>query len=54
MTSEATEVAMDPESIPAGFCVFLSDPESKIWENPEPESLFNFGSSSSLFGHFLS
>jgi len=30
-----------PESIPAGFCVFLSDPdpESKISEKPDPESL---------------
>jgi len=22
-----------PESTPEGFCIFLSDPESKIWEN---------------------
>jgi len=37
------------ESTPAGFCVFLSqpdlDPESKNGEKPEPEpeSLFHFG-----------
>jgi len=31
-----------------------SRPESKIWEKPEPESLFNFGSGRSLCGHFLS
>jgi len=45
-----------PESNPAGFCVFLSDPESNIWEkpDPDPESLFNFGSSRSLCGYFLS
>jgi len=44
------------ESTPAGFCVFLSDPypESKIWEKTDPESLFNFGSSRSLCGHYLS
>jgi len=46
------------ESTPAGSCVFLSDPdpypESKIFEKPEPESLFIFGSSRSLCGHFLS
>jgi len=48
-----------PESTPARFCVFLSDPdphpESKICEKPdsEPESLFHFGSSTSLCGHFL-
>jgi len=31
------------------------DPESIIWEKPHPypESLFNFGSSRSLYGHFL-
>jgi len=46
-------VAPDPESTPAGFCVFLSDPESKICEKPDPESLFHFGSSRSLRGHFL-
>jgi len=34
-----------PESTPVGFCVFLSD--------PHPESLFHFGSSRSLCGHFL-
>jgi len=45
-----------PESAPAGFCAFLSDPESKICEktDSDPESLFNFGSSRSLCGHFLS
>jgi len=50
------EVAPDPESTPAGFFVFLPnpDPKSKICEKPEPESLFNFGSSRSLCGHFLS
>jgi len=44
-----------PESTPAGFCVFLSDPESKICEKPDPDpvSLFHFGSSRSLCGHFL-
>jgi len=46
------------ESTPAGFCVVLSDPdldlESKIYEKLDPESLFNFGSSRSLCGHFLS
>ena len=35
-----------PESTPTGFCVLLSD--------PDPKSLFNFGSSKSLCGHFLS
>jgi len=49
-----------PESTPAGFWVFLSDPdpfpESIICEKPEPdsESFFNFGSSKSLCGHFFS
>jgi len=47
-----------PESTLAGFCVFLSDtdpnPESKICEKTDPESLFNSGSSRSLCGHFLS
>jgi len=43
------------ESTPAGFCVFLSDPESKNCEkpDPDPESLFHFGSSRSLCSHFL-
>ena len=47
---------MYPESTPAGFCVFLSDPESKICEKPDPylESLSDFGSSRSLRGHFIS
>jgi len=47
------EVAPDPESAPAGFCVFLSDPdpESKLCEKPDPESLFNSGSGRSLCGH---
>ena len=33
------------ESTPAGFCVFLSDPESNICEKPDadPESLLHFG-----------
>ena len=45
-----------PESTRAGFCVFLSDPnpESIICEKTDPQSLFNFGSSRSLHGHFLS
>jgi len=32
------------------------DPESKIWEKPDPDpvSLFNFGSSRNLCGHFVS
>jgi len=50
-----------PESIPAGFCAFLSepdpnpDPELNVCEkpDPDPESLFNFGSSRSLCGHFF-
>ena len=46
------EVEPDPESTPAGLCVFLSDPdpELKIWEKPDldPKSLVNFGSSRSL------
>ena len=48
-----------PESTPAGFCVFLSDPdpdpESIIFGKPDPnpESLFHFGSSRSLCGRFL-
>ena len=31
-----------PESTPAGFCVFISDsdPVSKIFEKPDPESPF--------------
>ena len=33
---------------------FGPDPESKICEKLDPESLFNFGSSRSLCGHFLS
>jgi len=45
------------ESTPAGFCVFLSDPdpESKICEKPvmDPQSLFHFGIGRSLCGHFL-
>jgi len=51
-----------PESTQAGFWIFLSDPdldldlESKIWDkpDPEPESVFNFGSSKGLCGLFLS
>ena len=44
-----------PEPIPAGFCIFLSDPdpESKICDKSDPESLFHFGSSRSLCGHFF-
>ena len=48
-----------PESTPAGLYVFLSDlgpePESKICEkpDPDPDSLFYFGSSRSLCGHFF-
>ena len=51
-----SEGAMDPESTPAGFCLFLSEPEWKICEKmgPDPESLFNSGSGRSLSGHFLS
>jgi len=43
-----------PESAPAGFCVFISNPESKFCEKPDPESLFNLGRSMSLRCHFLS
>jgi len=47
-----------PESTPAGFCVFLSDPdpESKMCEETdlEAESLFNFGSCRRLLDHFSS
>jgi len=54
-------VGPDPELTPAEFCIFLSDPgpdsdlEYKIWEklDPEPESLFTFGSGRSLCGNFL-
>jgi len=54
--TSVAEVAMDPESTPAGFCVFLSDLELKICEkqNLDPESRFNFGSGRSLCGHFWS
>jgi len=52
-----TPATSERESIPAGLCVFLSDPdpETKIGEkpDPEPESLFHFGSSRSLCSHFL-
>ena len=52
------EKSTQKDKTPAGFCVFLSDPdpESKICEkpDPDPESLFNFGSSRSLCDHFLS
>jgi len=45
------------ESTPARFCVFLSDPDpqSKICEKQDldPGSIFNFGSSRNLCGHFL-
>jgi len=42
-----------PESTPARFLVFLSDPglESNICEKTNPESHFNFGRS--LRAHFL-
>ena len=47
-----------PESTPAGFCAFLSDPdpdqESMFCEKPDQKSLFNFGSSRSLCVHFFS
>jgi len=51
--SNIPEVGSDPEgrSRPARFCVFLSDPEqepeSNVFEkpDPDPESLFSFGSS---------
>jgi len=52
-------MAMDPESIPDGFCDFLSDPhrdpESKICKktDQDPKSLFNFGNSRNASGHFL-
>ena len=42
-----SEVATVPESTPAGFCVFLSDPKSKFCEKPDADSLFNFGRSRS-------
>jgi len=50
------EVVPDPQSTPERFCVFLwdPDPESKICEKTDPASLFNFGSSRSLCGHFSS
>jgi len=44
---------MDPESTPAGFCVFLSDAVSKLTEKSEPETLSNFSSNRNLCGHFL-
>jgi len=34
------KVATDPESTPEGFCVFLSDPKSKMCNKPDPVSLF--------------
>jgi len=43
-----------PESTPEGFCVFLSDPDPKICEKPDPESFFNFGGCRSLRDHFWS
>ena len=42
-----------PESTLAGFFVILSDPESQIFEKPDPESLLKLGSSRSPRGHFL-
>jgi len=45
-----------PKSVPAGFCVFLSDqdPESTIWEkmDPDPKLLFDFSSTRSLCSYF--
>ena len=43
------------ESTPAGFCVFLSGPESKICKKTDPDKnqFFYFNSSRSLCGHFL-
>jgi len=56
LLATVSEVATGPELTPAEFCFFLSDPdpEQKICEKPDPESLFHFGSSRSLRGHFLS
>jgi len=42
-------VATDTGSTPAGFCVF-SDPGEKIFEKPDGEPLFVFGSSRNLRG----
>ena len=39
-----------PESTPAGLCVFLSEPGSKIFQKPDPESLLIFCSSRSPRG----
>jgi len=41
-----------PESTPAGFCVFLSDPEleSNIYEKPDPDSFFIVDTSGSHCG----
>jgi len=58
VTSRGGHGSRVPESILAGFCVFLSDPDpdprSKICEKPDPESLFKLGSGRSLCSHFLS
>jgi len=53
---QATEVTTDSEcwSRLQQDYVFLSDPVSKIFEKPDLESLFNFGSSRSLCDHILS
>jgi len=39
-----------PESTPTGFCVFLSEKESKLCEKLDPEPHFIFGSSRNLRG----
>jgi len=56
-TWNGSELGPEPESNPAGFCVLfrIRVRESKLWEktDPDPESLFNFGSSRSLCGEFL-
>ena len=58
---QTAEVGPDPECQSrlrqdSAFFFWAPDQESKIWEKPypDPESLFNYGSSRSLCGHFLS
>ena len=43
------------ELTPAGFCVFLSDTESKICDKPDPDqaSFFHFGCGRSLCDYIL-